>query len=279
MASIREQLGGKRCPDNKAFADALLSQPLYATAKRATRLRIMLERLEESFGHKEPAQLSKAQIEHIMPQTLTAEWVEELGDDAQEHHARLLHTIGNLTLSGYNPDLSNRPYAEKRELLRNSHFELNRHFDRVERWTPAVIVSRATSIADRALTIWRDVGRAGLAEADAVIGTQKPIAVRFQGQTVPISTWKEGTVKLIQMFEDAQPGILASICSKDELATALSADSARFTRSTAIVGGVYFNTHASVKELKRRLRKIAELAGIGETDYAFVFVNTPKVHI
>jgi hypothetical protein len=43
------------------------------------------------------------------------------------------------------------------------------------------------------------------------------------------------------------------------------------------VGGVYFNTHASVKELKRRLKKIAELAGIGETDYAFVFVNSPQV--
>lgn len=277
VAGVREQLGGKRCPDDKAFADALLSQPLYATAKRGTRLRIMLERLEESFDHKEPAQLSKAQIEHIMPQTLTPEWVEELGDDAQEHHARLLHTIGNLTLTGYNPDLSNRPYDEKRDLLRNSHFELNRHFDHVEHWTPSAIIARATSIADRALTIWPDVGRDGLAEADAVIGAQKPIAVRFQGQTLPINTWKEGTVKLIEMFDAAQPGILASICSKDELATALSADPNRFTRSRAIVGGVYFNTHASVKELKRRLRKIAELAGIGETDYTFVFVNSPQL--
>ena len=52
-----------------------------------------------------------------MPQTLTPEWVQELGDDAPEHHARLLHTLGNLTLTGYNPDLSNRLYVEKRELL------------------------------------------------------------------------------------------------------------------------------------------------------------------
>ena len=52
----------------------------------------MLERLEESFDHKEPAKLSIAQIEHVMPQTLTPEWVEELGGDAPKHHARLLHT-------------------------------------------------------------------------------------------------------------------------------------------------------------------------------------------
>ncbi len=41
-------------------------------------------------------------IEHVMPQTLTPQWIDELGDGAQEHHARLLHSIGNLTLTGYN---------------------------------------------------------------------------------------------------------------------------------------------------------------------------------
>lgn len=270
VAGVREQLGGKRCPDDKTFADALLTQPLYATAKRGTRLRIMLERLEESFEHKEPADLSIAQIEHVMPQTLTPEWVEELGDDAQEHHARLLHTLGNLTLTGYNPDLSNRPYNEKRKLLRNSHFELNRHFDQVEQWTPAAIEARARSIGERALTIWADVGRDGLAQADTVVGAQKPVAVRFQGQIHPMSTWKQGTVKLVEMFDAARPGLLASLVSKGELATELSADPDRFPRSKVSVGGVYFNTHASVRELKCKLRKIAERAGISQTDYAFV---------
>jgi uncharacterized protein with ParB-like and HNH nuclease domain len=273
VTGVREQLGGKRCPDDKTFAEALRAQPLYATAKRGTRLRVMLERLEESFEHKEPADFSNAQIEHIMPQTLTPAWIAELGDDAEEQHARLLHTLGNLTLTGYNPDLSNRPYKEKRTLLRKSHFELNRHFDQVECWTPAAIEARARSIAERALTIWADVGRDGLAQADSVVGAQKPVAVRFQGQTRPISTWKDGTVKLVEMFEATRPGILASLVSKGELATELSADPDRFPRSKAIVGGVYFNTHASVHELKRRLRKIAERAGIGQTDYAFVVAN------
>jgi len=273
VAGVREQLGGKRCPDDKTFADALCTQPLYATAKRGTRLRIMLERLEESFNHKEPADLSSAQIEHVMPQTLTSEWVQELGDDAPQHHARLLHTLGNLTLTGYNPDLSNRPYLVKRELLKKSHFELNRHFEQVEHWTPAAIEARARSIAERALKIWPDVGRDGLAQGDTAIGLQKPVSVRFKGQIYPISTWKEGTVKFVEMFEAAQPGILASLVSKGELSAELSVDPDRFPRSKAIVGGVFLNTHASVHELKRRLRKIAERAGIGATDYAFVFAD------
>lgn len=277
IAGIREQLGGKRCPDDKVFADALLTQPLYATAKKGTRLRIMLERLEESFDHKEPADLSSAQIEHVMPQTLTPAWTLELGGEATEHHARLLHTIGNLTLTGYNPDLSNRPYGEKRELLKKSHFELNRYFDQVEHWTPVAIDARGKSIAERAKMIWPDVGRDGLDEADAVVGQKKPVAVRFKDQIYPITTWKQGTVKFVEMVEAAQPGLLASIVSNGELPTELSADPERFPRSKVIVGDVYFNTHASVRELKRRLRKIAERAGIAETDFGFVFANDTHV--
>ena len=71
--------------------------------------------------------------------------------------------------------------------------------------------------------------------------------------------------------------MLASLVAKGELATELSADPDRFPRSRVIVGGVFFNTHASVRELKRRLGKIAERVGIGESDYSFVSANdTPN---
>ena len=270
VAGVREQLGGKRCPDDKTFADALLTQPLYATAKRGTRLRIMLERLEESFNHKEPADLSSAQIEHVMPQTLTPEWVQELGDEAPEHHARLLHTLGNLTLTGYNPDLSNHPYAEKRELLKKSHFELNRHFDQVEHWTPAAIEARAMSIADRALKIWSDVGRDGLSQPDAVVGSQKPVGVRYLQQMQPITTWKQAAIKLIEMFENAHPGLLASIVAKGKLAGDLSVEPDRLCLSSVKIGGVYINTHASARTLQYRVRKIAIKADIAAADYAFL---------
>src|SRR6185312_15957057 len=67
---LREELGGKRCPDDMAFATALAHEPLYSTAEKNTRLRLILERLERSFNHKEQAELLGAQIEHVMPQTL-----------------------------------------------------------------------------------------------------------------------------------------------------------------------------------------------------------------
>ena len=101
---LRKELGGKRCPDDEKFAAAIATEPLYSTAEKNARLRLILERLERSFGHKEPARPFGAQIEHVMPQTLTPEWEQEIGDDAKKQSQELLHTLGNLT-----PDEVQRP--------------------------------------------------------------------------------------------------------------------------------------------------------------------------
>lgn len=80
-------------------------------------------------------------------------------------------------------------------------------------------------------------------------------------------------IKLVEMFEADNPGLLASLASQGDFATELSADPDKFARSKAAIGGVYFNTHASVRELKRRLRKIATRAGINDVEYEFVLAE------
>ncbi len=148
---LRKQLGGKRCPDDVKFAEALATEPLYSTAEKNARLRLILERLERSFNHKEPAELSGAQIEHVMPQTLTPEWRRELGDELEDQSSQLLHTLGNLTLTKYNADMSNKPYKDKQQGLAGSHFVLNRYFAEIQRWSPEAIRERGHKLAQRAL--------------------------------------------------------------------------------------------------------------------------------
>ena len=70
--------------------------------------------------------LSLATIEHVLPQTLTDSWGWELGNDSERIHAELVHTLGNLTLTGYNTELSNLSFIDKKAKLANSHIELNR---------------------------------------------------------------------------------------------------------------------------------------------------------
>ena len=110
--------------------------------------------MEEQFGHHEAVPPADSTIEHVLPQTLTPEWEEALGDNPSRIHSEWLHTIGNLTLTGYNPDLSNKPYPDKRRIYALSHFELNRYFCGCESWSSAEIQHRAESLFASALKLW-----------------------------------------------------------------------------------------------------------------------------
>jgi alkylated DNA nucleotide flippase Atl1 len=120
---------------------------------------MILERLEQSFGHPEPVDFdeSSLQIEHILPQTLSAEWrnhLQELGQDADEVHNQLAHTLGNLTLTAFNGTLSNNPFERKREIYGDSHLELNRMLEQNSAWGREEILARADSLAIQAAKVW-----------------------------------------------------------------------------------------------------------------------------
>lgn len=151
----------RRWPNDEEFTRAFVQYPLYTDSRPAQR-RLVLEELERSFAHKEEVALDALQIEHVMPQSLTAEWVATLagGDPDAEEHARSvqrtwLHTIGNLTLTGYNPELSNDPWPQKREYYAASNVELSKALAHNETWAEAEIAERAHQLAQRALGIWR----------------------------------------------------------------------------------------------------------------------------
>ena len=105
-------------------------------------------------GHHEPVDLSKATIEHVMPQTLNRSWREELGAQAERIHDEWLHTPGNLTLSGYNSTLGNKPFAVKKEELSQSHIRMNEEIAREEHWGEAQMQARAERLAEVAAGIW-----------------------------------------------------------------------------------------------------------------------------
>jgi len=276
---LRKQLGGKRCPDDKAFAASLATEALYATAERNARLRLILERLERSFGHKEPADLSAATIEHVLPQTLTDAWRQELGDDALEQWETLRHTLGNLTLTGYNPELSNQAYEVKRRSLLESHFELNRHLAAVPRWTASAIRERGNALAQRALTLWKDVGREShLLENEKRSGGQ-PSKIRFRGVEHPVASWKDAFVTLLTQCDACNPGLLHRIATDRTLNAAISLTGDKYVRAKAQIGEVYINTHASAAQLQDWCRKVAEIAKIAAADFEFVVgEDVPVTH-
>ena len=113
----------------------------------------------ETEGRKEPITVEQYTIEHILPQNenLSPAWRAELGPDWQQVHSTYLHTVGNLTLTGYNSELSDRPFLEKRQLeggFDESPLRLNATVAHHEHWNKDEILQRAQMLADKAAKIW-----------------------------------------------------------------------------------------------------------------------------
>lgn len=139
-------------PKDSEFKNLFITIDFYHFQKRE----YFLERLE-NFDTKEPVNTQKCSIEHIMPQKLTEEWERDLGENFQAIHDKYLHTIGNLTLTGYNQEYSNNSFQEKRDMekgFKQSPLRLNQSLKDLESFGEKEIEKRANDLADWALKIW-----------------------------------------------------------------------------------------------------------------------------
>ncbi|GAA8891645.1 hypothetical protein HpSIM21_13000 [Helicobacter pylori] len=142
----------QRFPNNDEFKKLFITIDFYHFKKNE----YFFERLE-NFDRKERVYTHEYTIEHIMPQKLTEEWERDLGENFQEIHDKYLHTIGNLTLTGYNPEYSNKSFQEKRGMekgFKQSRLILNESLKNLESFGEEEIKKRANDLADLALKIW-----------------------------------------------------------------------------------------------------------------------------
>lgn len=154
LEQCHAHLGANDWPLDERFAAAFVTFNAYLRSRLA-RTHMILDRLERSYWGKEKLVVGdNVTIEHVMPQTLDDGWRTALGPDHAQVHDRWLHTIGNLTLSSYNSELGNKPFAEKRDILGASPFAMNRSIASVEDWSAARIEERGRSLAEVALKVW-----------------------------------------------------------------------------------------------------------------------------
>ncbi|KFH28732.1 DUF262 and DUF1524 domain-containing protein [Helicobacter pylori] len=142
----------QRFPNNDEFKNLFITIDFYHFKKN----KYFFERLE-NFERKERVYTHEYTTEHIMPQTLTEEWERDLGENFQEIHNKCLHTIGNLTLTGYNLEYSNKSFQEKQGMekgFKDSPLRLNQGLRDLESFGEEWIKKRANDLADLALKIW-----------------------------------------------------------------------------------------------------------------------------
>jgi uncharacterized protein with ParB-like and HNH nuclease domain/predicted transport protein len=232
----------RRFPDDTEFKRELVVKDIYNLRNRNYVLRKL-----ENHGRKEPVDVEAFTIEHVMPQNpeLSTEWQQQLGPDWQEVQARLLHTIGNLTLTGYNSELSDRPFSEKQSMeggFRDSPIRLNRDLAKRAHWNATDIADRARGLAETAASIWKpvsmspevlDLYRPGkleaghlytLADHPHLVGETLSVFEELRKRTLNIdSSVSEDVLKLYVAYKNPN-GFLDVIPQKGRLKLSLSID-------------------------------------------------------
>ncbi len=203
-------------PTDEKFKQALQETNIY-TGGSDKLARVVLAYLEESFQHKEPVDLSlnNIEIEHVMPQTLSDWWTTHLGDDYKEVHADYCHVLGNLTLTGKNQELGNKPYPEKQAKMADSHFELNRHFLSVSAWTKDSIESRSKILADLAIKVWPSFSDTQAeSQIEIRMRGKSPAALSILGWRAEVKKWSALVPLMVDKLLELDPDRYDAIAAR-----------------------------------------------------------------
>lgn len=146
--------GYKEFPNDDRFTSAFVSRDIYNMRSRS----FVFSHLE-NFGNKAPIRIENYSIEHIIPQNpkLNLDWQAMLGDNWREVQKVYLHTIGNLTLTAYNSEMSDNSFSVKMNMkggFMESALKLNAFLVKQKVWNESAIKERARLLAETAVAIW-----------------------------------------------------------------------------------------------------------------------------
>lgn len=261
-SGVREVLGTRNYPGDIDFMHALQTRNLYGQGERRQRAHLILERLERAMSPKEHVDVTRLEIEHVMPQTLTPWWQAHLGESAQDVHGELLHTIGNLTLTGYNQEMSNLDFAVKREQLRKSNLSLNRIIAASERWGRVEIEERARALAAKAIEVWPNLAPAGRRER--VTGTT-PSKLIILEHGHPVRSWQDVWRITLEEVSKLGQDVFSRIAS--DLSRYVSAKNAGMRVPRQLPNGAFYESHLNAEQIRKLSLIAAQAAGLSASDW------------
>lgn len=202
-------------------------------------------------------------IEHIMPQNLSAKWKKALGDDWQRIHEQYLHTMANLTLTGYNSKYSNLTFLEKRDMekgFKDSAFRLNNQLKLCNQWTEAELKDRQKRLLDIFMQLWpmpqttfipqqREAESAALDEEDYNFTGKSLQAYSIEGTRFPVKTWKEMLIQVCEYMLRKKRTTIEWLCAKEQRGFAKAPGERRQKVANGVFVAVANSTVAKINTL------------------------------
>lgn len=280
-----DKRGGQEFPKDQDFEDKIKTQDIYALKKTG---KYLLQNLE-NYENKEKIDFNdnKISIEHVMPQKLTEKWKKDLGENSEAIHEKYLNRIGNLTLTGYNPEMKNRSFSEKRDMengFKESRLFLNKFISQQKTWNEKEIKERAEIMIKRALKIWiypeteypskllKSKKSRNISD-DEDFTNEKPSSYRFEGREIKVQSWREFYQKICSELYDKDPdGFKSFLTDNDFIGQKrknIASDKTKLRRPLRISDTIYLEGNLSARDTINKIRLILKKFEIDEEELSF----------
>ena len=273
-------------PEDLEFKQKLILGNLYNKKKAC---KYLLGSIENE-NNREAVDVSMMTIEHIMPQKENAtNWVTEIG---QQNYKRVydtyLHTLGNLTITGYNTELGAKAFSEKKEIIRNySHAtKLNADILSQNKWNEESIKGRARKLSDRILSIFYypepleriegliDDEKFTFDDMDLATG-KKPASVSIGGEIIEVNGWSEMLIATMKLLGDLDIKLMSKLAENNfKIRQAereyITYDETKLRRSRELGDtGIYFEINLSARNILQFIKELLECYGLDKDDFYF----------
>ena len=293
--SLRRRTTSSRFPTNDEFKESFATRNLYNI--KGENRSYLFECLENNWSN-DTHDIAKAlesqsiSIEHIMPQTLTSAWRQDLGPDAEEIHATWCNRIGNLTVTGYNSSYSNSAFADKKKRDNGfdaSPYRLNTLLKSSDVWTVAQLQERTEALTAVALKYWPLPSTdfepyvpplPSVPMGDDESFTNRTIVSFEYGDTrKTVATWKDAFVEVIRLLVDERREEVFAYAGEPNDLTVVE-DSHELPAGTSlVVPGLTVTTSNSTRSKLAILRKLFNHLDIDTDDLVFTLRNTEAVEV
>lgn len=285
---IMRRDGNYQLPRDMQFVEAIKTRDAYHMLKPFQVF--LFERLENSV-HGEYNDVATdmkkkdATIEHIMPQTLNGDWKAMLGDNFEEIQDKYLHTFANLTLTGINSELSNKPFEIKRDGktigkeiypgYKNSKYRLTRNVTLCGKWTETELQNRCNEIVATFLRLYplpqttfkplpKPVDEVSLDEETFTPTNRNLKGFRLFGNEYNEATWKGMLLRVVKLVMERYADIVDSLFDAEGFFWSAKQADTRYC--TLIAPQKYLWTSMDNRSKLRCLRYLFEKCDIAESE-------------
>ena len=272
-----------RFPDDEEFLYALDTRDFYRIQNRKLYLYDRLENgsSEERLAVVKGLEEGNFSVEHVMPQTLNAQWKESLGEDWERIHEEWCHKMANLTITAYNSDYSNRAFEQKRDMkdgFKNSGFRMNQWIGQQDTWGEEQLREREKMLEQQFLETWplptssyvpvKAMPEVADLDSDTEFTGRRISAFTFMGVRYVSSQWNDMEVRVMQLLYELEPAKFHSLVSGTEYPASNFCDNEHPWYSK-VANGVYVRSSSSTYEKIALLKSVFNICGIDASELSF----------